>query len=295
MQSVPHPKNTKLAFAALAAAGTLWGTSFPLGKFALEEIGPAYLVLYRFILASVVLIPFVPRDRAQISRHDFGLLVLGAFLMGPLMFLLQFEGLDRTTASSAALLVGAIPPMMAIGGFIVDGERVGRWTLIAIGLSALGIGLLIGGPGEGRTLLGDGLVFMSLIASVVWTLLTRRVARRVGVVTATTILFGMGTLILLPFAIGLEGVPPLDLSAGAWASVASLGIVCTALTFWLWNWGLQRADAARAGVFGNLEPLVGSILGVTLLGEQLGGLALFGGILVVVAAALVSLGRSEVS
>ncbi|MCH7640353.1 MAG: EamA family transporter [Bacteroidetes bacterium] len=289
----PAPSSTKLAYAALATAGALWGTSFLLGKIALEEMGPAYLVLYRFVLASIVLVPFVPRARPQISRRDAGLLVLGALLMGPIMFLLQFEGLDRTTASSAALLVGTAPPMMAIGGFLVDNERPGRWIWIAIGLSAIGVGLLVGGPGEGRTLLGDGLVFISMIAAVVWTLLVRRIARRVGVVPATTILFGLGTLILLPCAIALEGPPPVDLSLGVWASVVALGVICTAFTFWLWNWGLQRAEAAQAGVFGNLEPLVGATLGVTLLGEQLGPLALIGGMLVVGAALLVSRGKPE--
>ena len=274
----PAPSSTKLAYAALATAGALWGTSFLLGKIALEEMGPAYLVLYRFVLASIVLVPFVPRARPQISRRDAGLLVLGALLMGPIMFLLQFEGLDRTTASSAALLVGTAPPMMAIGGFLVDNERPGRWIWIAIGLSAIGVGLLVGGPGEGRTLLGDGLVFISMIAAVVWTLLVRRIARRVGVVPATTILFGP---------------PPVYLSLGVWASVVALGVICTAFTFWLWNWGLQRAEAAQAGVFGNLEPLVGATLGVTLLGEQLGPLALIGGMLVVGAALLVSRGKPE--
>jgi len=288
-----RPSSPRLAYAALAAAGALWGTSFILGKVALEEMGPAYLVLYRFVLASVVLIPFVPRTRPQISRRDIGLLIVGALLMGPIMFLLQFEGLDLTTASSAALLVGTGPPMMALGGFLVDNERPGRWTWIAIGLSAIGVGLLVGGPGEGRTLLGDGLVFISMIGAVVWTLLTRRIARRVGVVPATTILFSLGTLILLPFAIALEGAPPIHLSVGGWASVATLGVVCTAVTFWLWNWGLQRAEAAQAGVFGNLEPLVGAFLGVTLLGEQIGPLALIGGAFVITAAVLVSRGRPD--
>ncbi len=290
----PQPTlSPKLAYAALATAGALWGTSFMFGKIALQDMGPAYLVLYRFILASVVLIPFVPRDRPRISRRDVGLLVLGAFLMGPIMFLLQFEGLDRTTASSAALIVGTIPPMMAIGGFLVDGERPMRLAWIAIGLSAIGVGLLVGGPGTGRTVVGDGLVFISMVASVAWTLLTRRLAHRIGVLTTTAFLFGTGTLFLLPFAVALEGAPPFLLSADGYIAIVALGVICTAVTFWLWNWGFQRTEAARAGVFVNLEPLVGSVLGVTLLGEHLGPFALMGGTLVVGAALMISFGRSN--
>ncbi|MDX1438471.1 MAG: EamA family transporter [Rubricoccaceae bacterium] len=290
MHSTP---TNRLAYLALAAAGALWGTSFLFGKIALEEMGPAYLVLYRFVLASAVLIPFVPRIRPRISRRDVYLLLVGAFLMGPLMFLLQFEGLDRTTASSAALIVGTAPPLMAIGGFLLDGERPTSVAWIAVLISSIGVALLIGGPGAGRTFVGDLLVFISIVAAVVWTLLTRRVARRVGVVTATTILFGIGTLILLPFAIALEGPPPLALSSGAWMAIIALGFVCTAFTFWLWNWGLQHAQASQAGIFNNLEPLVGAFLGVVLLGEQLGRLAVLGGAMVIAAAFVVSLDRPK--
>lgn len=293
MTSPASSSKTKRAYVALASAGTLWGLSFPLGKIALEDVGPGYLVLYRFVLATAILVPFVPRKRPNVSHRDLGLLVLGGFLMGPMMFLLQFAGLNYTTASSAALLVGTIPPMMAIAAFFVDDERPDKWTWMAIGVSAIGVGLLVGGPGIGRTLLGDGLVFISLVASVVWTLLTRRVARRVGVLSATTILFAVGTLFLLPFALLMEGQPPLAFSVSTWGAVIALGLICTALTFWLWNWGLQHAGAAQAGVFTNLEPLVGALLGVLWLGEQLGPLALAGGSLVVGAAFLVSRTDSE--
>jgi EamA-like transporter family len=52
----------------------------------------------------------------------------------------------------------------------------------------------------------------------------------------------------------------------------------------LWNWGLKRVPASQAGIFLNLEPLVGVILGVSLLHEQLGIMALAGGALIIVGA-----------
>jgi drug/metabolite transporter (DMT)-like permease len=200
------------------------------------------------------------------------------------MFLLQFEGLDRTTASSAALLVGVAPPTMAVAGALFEGERPGRATWAAVALSAVGVALLVGGPGEGRTLLGDALVFASMLAAVAWSLHTRRVARRTGVLAATGLQFLLGLGWLAPLAGLLEGPPPVRLSALTWGALAALGVGCTAVTFGLWNWGLQRVEAARAGVFGNLEPVVGAALGVLLLGERLGPLALVGGLLVLVAA-----------
>jgi drug/metabolite transporter (DMT)-like permease len=70
----------------------------------------------------------------------------------------------------------------------------------------------------------------------------------------------------------------------AWLALAASGFLCTASTTLLWNWGMHRVPASRAGVFLNLEPAMGSLLGVTLLGDRLGPLAWLGGGLIIAAA-----------
>jgi drug/metabolite transporter (DMT)-like permease len=152
----------------------------------------------------------------------------------------------------------------------------------------VGIVLLAGFPGPGRTLVGDGLVFISMIAAVAWTFYTRRIARRLGALPATGIQFALGALWVLPFALAREGPPPFTQPAAAWALVVTLGLACTAASFFLWNWALQRTQAARAGVFGNIEPVVGAALGVAFLGEVLGPTAALGGLIVIAAALLVT-------
>ena len=52
----------------------------------------------------------------------------------------------------------------------------------------------------------------------------------------------------------------------------------------LWNWGLTRVPASRAAVFLNLEPILGSVLGITLLGERLGAAGWVGGAMIIVSA-----------
>jgi drug/metabolite transporter (DMT)-like permease len=79
-----------------------------------------------------------------------------------------------------------------------------------------------------------------------------------------------------------------------WLALAASGILCTSSTTLLWNWGMKRVPASRAGVFLNLEPAVGSILGVQLLGDRLGHWAWLGGGLIVAAAlTLTTRGRTE--
>ena len=281
-------RTRRLAYAALALAAALWGASFPLGKLALAEVTPPYLILYRFALASIALLPFVRWRDVPWSRETLKLAVLCAVVAGPFMFLVQFEGLERTTASSAALLVATAPPMLALAAALFDGERPSRLVWIAIGLSVVGAALLVGKPGPGRTFLGDGLVFVSIIAAVAWTLLVRRLARRIGALAATALQFALGLFLVGPIAYVMDGPPNLALSGGGLAAILTLGLACTAVTFGLWNWGLLHVDASRGGVFGNLEPLVGAGLGVAFLGDVLGPTAVAGGVLLLVAALLVT-------
>jgi drug/metabolite transporter (DMT)-like permease len=98
-----------------------------------------------------------------------------------------------------------------------------------------------------------------------------------------------GSVLLAGWVFATDGMPDFTkLSMTAWGSVAAMGILATATTTVLWNWGLGRVPASQAGVFINLEPVVGAILGVALFAEVMGALAIAGGLLIVGAAVVVS-------
>jgi drug/metabolite transporter (DMT)-like permease len=107
-------------------------------------------------------------------------------------------------------------------------------------------------------------------------------------VPATAWILTFGTLALAPAALLWEGMPRLDLTLLGWASVLVLGLGCSAATYVLWNWGVTRVPASRAGVFLNLEPLVGALLGILVLGEAWGPGTVVGGVLIIGAALVVS-------
>ena len=283
----PPFSDARRGMAAVALAGLLWGGTFVLGKVALEEITPTWLVASRFALGGAALLPFVRWRALRLAPEDVWMVGLGGALAALVVFLLQFEGLSRTTASSAALLVAVLPPMLAVAALWVDGERPSRRTWLAIALSAAGVVLLVGRPGPGRTLLGDTLCFLSMVGAVAWTLLSRRLARRIGALASTALQFAAGLPILL--LLGLwRGGPALPATSGGWLAIFVLGTMCTALTFWLFTWGVVRVEAARAGVLANIEPAVGAALGVVLLGETLGPFSALGGACLICAALLAS-------
>jgi drug/metabolite transporter (DMT)-like permease len=77
-------------------------------------MGVAHMVLYRFLFASVVLIPLVMRHRARLTAGQWRVLLLASLLGVPVQFLLQFYGLSLTTVSHAALMVGTMPVLLAV-------------------------------------------------------------------------------------------------------------------------------------------------------------------------------------
>ena len=282
-----------VAFAALTTAAAFWGTGFFFGKIALQELGVAHMLLYRFLFGCLGLLPFAIRRRMTVRRSDVPLFLLTAALGVPLQYIVQFEGLARTTVSHASLMIGTVPMLLAGAAVLFGGERLDRagWALLA--LSTFGALLIAWGARGGEavagqpTALGDALVVLSLLAGVAWVLLSKRLlGPELGysAFTVNAAVAFMGTALLAAWVLLLDGLPPVRLSSETWLAVVAPGILVTAIGTLLWNWGLTRVAATQAAAFVNLDPVVGTLLGVLVLGEALGATAVAGGTLILGAA-----------
>jgi drug/metabolite transporter (DMT)-like permease len=293
------------AFIALAAAGSIWGTGFLFGKWALTELSVGHLVMYRFLFATLGFAPAtwrgLRRPETRIARADLGLVLVAALVGVPIQFLLQFAGLARTTVSHASLMVGILPVLLGAGAALFAHERVTPTRWIALVASTIGAGLIAleastGEAGGHASVAGDALVVVSLIAAVVWILVSQRlmkVGRDYSPLATSAYIITAGTVMLCVWVLATEGLPPIRLSLRTWISLAAIGLLATTVTTYLWNWGLARVPASQAGVFVNLEPVVGSILGVMVLHDVLGPYAILGGLLVIGSAVFVAASRSE--
>lgn len=255
------------------------------------------MVLYRFAFACVGLVPVALMHRIHLNGREWGMVLASAALGVPLQFLLQFHGLALTNVSHASLMVGTLPMFLAVAAVVFAGERMDGLGWVALAGSTVGSGLIVlGGHSAGghSSLRGDLMIVLSLIISLAWILLSKRLMRSHGpaAITSYTIVIGAAMLaiwVLIPWLAGHGEPPPLArVSRTAWVALAVGGLLCTTTTTLLWNWGIHHVPASRAGVFLNLEPAVGSVLGVQLLGEQLGPLAWVGGGLLLTAAVMLT-------
>lgn len=282
------PGRPVLGYASCALAGTFWGTGFYFGKIALTELSVGHMVLYRFLFAALGLLPLLRPVR--FNRKDWLLLLLTAFLGIPLQFVVQFYGLSLTTVSHAALMVGTMPVILAIGATIFTHERLDRKGWLALAGSTAGVTLItLAGVGRqhtarGPSFYGDLLVILSLIIALGWVLLSRDLMHRNSPMAVTVYTILIGTAMLAVWVFLLDGPPPVrGLSTQVWIACAAGGLLCTSAATFLWNWGIHHVPASRAGVFLNLEPAIGSVLGVELLGDKLGPDAWVGGALILAA------------
>ncbi len=286
-------RDTPMAFVALAASGIIWGSSFVLGKLALQQLDVPHMLMYRFVFASLGFLPLMVHARPRLQQRDLGLIAIVAVVGVPVQFLLQFEGLARTTASHAALMIGTAPVLVAVAAFLVFRERLRAVAWVALATSTAGVALIVmhrgTGTGAQPTVAGDALVLSSMLAAVVWILASKRLMTRYSPVAVSGMITIAGTFVLIAWVLTRDGLPPTVLAPRTWLSVIALGLVATTCSTVLWNWGLAHTEAGKAGAFINLEPVVGAALGVWLLHESLGSLALVGGALITGGALVVSL------
>jgi drug/metabolite transporter (DMT)-like permease len=314
--STPRTPHYLLGYGACALAGSLWGTGFYFGRLALNEMSVEHMVLYRFLFACLGMLPVVVvrmiqrGTRMHLGPGELRDLLLAASFGIPIQFLMQFHGLAMTTVSHASLMVGAMPVLLAAAAALFSGERLDRFGWAILVASTLGAVLVTVGGHRGPaaqgdpSLAGDLLVLASLAVALTWILLSKKLLRNhsAPAVTAATIFSGTAMLAAVVAVeqmaapllhIAIEPLPFAHVSPWAWIALGISGVLCTASTTLLWNWGLHHVPASRAGVFLNIEPALGSVLGVELLGEKLGPFAWLGGGLIVGAALVLTLRSHE--
>jgi O-acetylserine/cysteine efflux transporter len=278
-----------LPVAALTTAGLLWGTTVPLTKIALGWLGPSWLTVVRFTIAALLLA--IPARRHLRAALTPGVVLWGAAGFG-VVLIGQNAGVARTSVSHAALLVGSVPILVALITVALGRSRVRplAWTGFAFALT--GVVFIAANGGGSATLTGDGIVVASLVVSAAFVVAQPRLLAGRNPVAVTAVQFAAGALIAVPSALLTDGPLTAPPSAGSLLAVLGLVGAGTMLPFTLFAFGQAHVAPEIAGVFLNLEPLVGALVGFVVFGDPagtvqvLGALAILGGIALTAAPAV---------
>jgi drug/metabolite transporter (DMT)-like permease len=199
--------------------------------------------------------------------------LLGAIIFT--LFPLSFNaGLQFISASRGALMLATMPVWSILLARSIVGERLSTRQVLGVGLSVIGIAIVVGEhglvlEGGGRALLGDALLLLTAFWGALYGALAKRALSHQHAITVVSYAMLIGTIVLLPIAVAEGLVDELrQLDPSLTALVLFLGIPGGALGFGLWTAALTRLSPTQLAVYINLNPIVAAMLGVVLLSER---------------------------
>ena len=234
------------------------------------------LAFLRFAIAAVVLLPWTWRAAREppLSRPELRQLFLQSFFGNFLFSICMLSGVQRTSATSAGLVMSALPVVVALFSGALLRERLSGRLLVAVLSAAAGIALVqLAKPAQSSAAsswLGDVLVLAAVCCEALFVVIGKRLsAKRTPMrVSAWINLWGLA----LTAPIGLWQMTRVDPSAIAprfWLYLVFYSLAASVAAVALWMSGLRRISAGFAGVFTVALPLSTTAVAVCVLGEAL--------------------------
>lgn len=278
-----------LAFLALLVGGAAIGFSAIFVR--LADVGPLQSAFWRVALA----VPFLSvwaawtlrRERANSApglaprtrRSLLPLLAAGAFFAGDLAF--WHLSIVYTTVANASLLANCAPVFVALGGWLVFGQRVTRLFLVALAISLAGAVLLVGPSfgSEGMQLAGDafGAVTAMFYGAYILAIWRSRGSRSTAAVM--TLSSAVSALLLFPLALAWDG-PVLAQSARGWLILLGLAVIPHVAGQSLIAYSMAHLPASLSALSLLIQPVFAAAYAFLILGEAMGAVQMAGGAIV---------------
>jgi drug/metabolite transporter (DMT)-like permease len=273
---------------------TIWGANFAVVKAALAEIAPLTFAAVRFTGASLLTLALawvVERD-LTIARKDWGSVLGVGLLSGFLYQVLFIQGQARTQAGNASLILSTVPIFVALMGTWMGSERLSMRNWIGIGISFVGIVLLITGGASavglsGSTLPGDLLILGCTLTWSAYTVLSSPLMRRYSALNLTAWMMVSSTPPLVLIAIPeLRSTQWQTISTPSWLGLLYSTVLAIAVGYVIWNLGVKQLGSTRTAAYKYLAPVVTVVVARLFFGEILQPLQAIGALAILLGVAL---------
>jgi drug/metabolite transporter (DMT)-like permease len=269
----------------LIVMNCLWAASYSAFKALSPFLNAGGVATLRFGLAGALLLlcwPWLPglapRGRDLVRTMAMGVIV---FVCSPR---LQVAGVQMGQATNASVLIALDPLITIIGAAIFLREHVGsrRWMGFVLGLLGAVLMAEVWRPGfRLPALTANLLILLSFFCDAAYSVMSKPMLRRAGLMKILAIAFVAGTAVNL----AVDGRTTLGaaaaLPAQAWLVVAYLTLICTLAGYSLWLVVIREAEVNVAALTIFIQPIVGAAVAMVWLGESLHWGQLWGGLVIV--------------
>jgi drug/metabolite transporter (DMT)-like permease len=264
--------------AALVSAMAIWGLNLTAVKVLTRSFDPTVLATVRMAVACLALTAFVVIRRCRIRRpggRQMMAIAACGFLMVYLNQIVFAEGLTRSTATNAALIMALSPLASSLIAAVAFGERITVQRLAGVLLGFAGVGaVVLSHPGAGLSSAGTGdlLLVAGVVSFALGGALVQRLSREIHPLTISWAIYLVGTALLVTqVAVDGDKLTAAALFPGWWPWVLVLfsGVMATAVSNLVWNGAIARIGVARTAVFLYWVPVFGVAFAALFLGEAL--------------------------
>lgn len=285
-------KKRKLAYLLLIINTIVWGLAIPVVKPALSFITPERFLFYRFLLASILTLPFLIFNWNKWKLNLKTVIKIGSLeLIGTTLILWLFYYSLKLTSAIESSIISSVAPLFitALGIFILkEKETKKEWRgllLALLGTLIIAVEPLTNQNGRiSGNLAGNALMLLQNIVWAVYLVLAKKIYRRYSKLAITAISFWVGTITF--FILSLPTGNPLLLISTEmsqamvlWAVVymAIFGSIIGATTYLA---GQNLIEISEASLFTYLLPLIAVPVSIIFLHESLPFLTILGMILI---------------
>lgn len=262
---------SRKGWALFALVGVLWGVPYLFMKVAVEELSTPVIVFSRLLIGAVVLVPLALYEKTlRPALKYWKYIALYAIAEMVIPWSLITNAQKDLSSGVVALLVATVPIWATLFAHHTgDSTAAHRTRIFGIALGLIGIVFLVGfeslnDVGNIRALIQVLIASASYAFAV--NMITRKAPETSGV-AINGIAMALSTVIFAPFA--FTHLPSQMPSSKAILATIGLGVICTALAFWVFFIVLKEIGAARASLVVYPNTAVAVVLGILLLDEQL--------------------------
>lgn len=287
----------------------LWGASYPWAKSITQAMPVLTAASLRFFLAALALLFWLHhlrrlRSLLTLNRRQWGAMTLAA-ICGITVYTASFMyGLRYIPAGKAAVLFSLSPVLTLLSAAWFFGERLNARIVLGMVLAVCGAAVVIA-QGNPLTLLrggiglGELLIFLCVLCWTGYTLIGRRALAGMDALTTTVCTLLLGALLLLPFALAIDGLAAwqniIHAPPAAWLSLLCLVFGSTVLAYVWYFDGIRALGAGTAAGYLTFEPVFGVLFAALWLGEALHWSLLTGGGIAFVGMLLMYVGRRQLT
>lgn len=255
----------------------LWSINFSFVKVALREFTPLGFNGIRLILASLLLVFFLfaSRENFRITKTDIWKLVALGMVGNTAYQMFFIHGINLTTASNTAIIIGTTPIFIAVLSLLLKHERLNWAAWAGIFISFVGFYFVITKqPGSlsinGKGAQGDLLILAGTLCWAVYTVFSLALLKRISPLKLTMFTMVIGTVFFLPFCLqDMIQLPYGHISLKAWAALGFSGLFALSVCYVIWYASVKRVGNSRTSIYDNLVPLFTIVFAYILLGERI--------------------------